>query len=117
MVPFYNSGVAFVDRAGKILRPWIQYLQQFTIAPPPIMSVSVDISPFAYIAKEPGNIVVSGGTVSAIVLTRGTTSIILFVSTANARIIPVSINDAVTVTFSVLPIIQFLPAYGQNTNV
>lgn len=117
MVPFSNTLAPFVDKAGKVLRPWIQYLQQFTIAPPNIMSLTVGISPFSYVAKEPGNLVISGGTVSAIVLTRGAISLTLFTSTANVRIIPVGINDTVTVTYSVLPTMNFIPSYGQNTNV
>lgn len=115
MVPFYSTIARFVDNAGLILQPWIQYLQQFTIAPPAFMSISVGISPFAYEAKEPGNLFISGGTVTSITLTRGSDTIIVAPNTANPRMIPVAVADIVKVTYSVLPTIKFIPSYGSNT--
>lgn len=109
MVPFYNTGARFVDAAGRILRPWIQYLQQFTTAPPAFMPITVGASPFSYTAKEPGNVYIDSST--AILLTRGIVSIDL----TGLKIVPVSINDIVTVTYSGLPVIKFIPSYGQNT--
>lgn len=114
MVPFYSTIARFVDTGGKILSPFLEYLQQFTIAPPPFLPVAVGISPFAYEAKEPGHISVTNGTVSAISLTRGTDTII--VGTVTGLLVPVAINDIVTITYTVLPIIKFIPSYGQNTN-
>lgn len=113
MIGLPSQLAPLVDNLGKILRPWTQYLQQFTQAPPNIMAAVVLVSPFSYKAKEPGNIVISGGTVSDVKLTRGNKTINL----TGVRIIPVSINDIVLITYSVLPTIQFIPAYGQNTNV
>lgn len=105
----------FVDGAGKLLQPWHGYLSQFTTPPPPFLDITVGISPFAYEAKEPGFVFVSSGTVSDISLTRGSDTIIVAPSTANPRMIPVAIADIVTVTYSVLPTIKFIPSYGQNT--
>lgn len=115
MVPFYSTIAKFVDKAGNILQPWIAYLQQFTIAPPPFAAVIVGSSPFAYEAKEPGNLFISGGTVSSITLTRGPDTITVAPSTVNPRLIPVAVNDTVIVTYSVLPTIKFIASYGQNT--
>lgn len=115
MITFPSTVSRFVDNVGRVLQPFIGYLQQFTIAPPPFMAVSVGISPFAYEAKEPGNLFISGGTVSGITLTRGTDTITVAPSTANPRMIPVAINDIVTVTYTVLPTIKFIPSYGSNT--
>lgn len=104
-----NSLARFVDRAtGFILQPWIAYLQQFTQAPPRFVQVIVDISPFSYTAKEPGFVVISDGTVSAISLIRGTDTLDF---TGQAQI-PVSINDVVEITYSVLPTMTFIPIYG-----
>jgi len=113
MIGLPSQLAPLVDNFGKILRPWTQYLQQFTQAPPKFMTVIVTASPFSYKVKEPGSVAITGGTVSAIVLTRGTQSINL----TGTKIIPVSINDVITVTYSLLPTITFIPAYGQNTNV
>lgn len=103
-----NSLARLVDQTGRVLTPWIQYLQQFTQAPPKFIAVTVDISPFSYTAKEPGYVVVGSGTVSAIHLMRGSDNLNL----TGQKIIPVSINDTVITTYSVLPTITFVPIYG-----
>lgn len=112
MIPLPSQLAPLVTPNGKILRPWTQYLQQFTQAPPNIMSIVVSASPFVYQVKEPGSVAITGGTVSGITLTRG----IISINLTGSKIIPVSINDVVTIIYSVLPTIQFIPAYGQNTN-
>ncbi len=116
MQPFPSVLQDFVDNLKKLKSPWVQYLQQFTIAPPAFMDVTVSISPFEYQAKEPGNLFVSGGTVSGITLTRGNDTITVAPNTANPRIIPVAVNDIVEVTYSVLPTIKFIPLYGVDTH-
>lgn len=114
MVPFYTTIAKFVNSAGNILQPWISYLQQFTIAPPPFSTVIVGSSPFAYKSKEPGNIYITGGVVSAISLTRGTVTLSLV--TTRPILIPVAVDDIITVTYTGLPTIKFIPSYGSNTN-
>lgn len=101
MQPLNNLAAPFVDKAGKLIKPWIQFLQQFVQAPPPIIAV---VSP--YVAKEPGYVVITGGAV--ITLTRGKISIIL----TGQKIIPVSISDTVTSPSGTL---QFIPIYGAST--
>lgn len=88
----------------------IQYLQQFTQAPPKFVAIVVGISPFSYIAVEPGNIFVNGGTVSAVHLFRGSDDL----DFTGQKLVPVSINDIVKVTYTVLPTITFLPIYGAS---
>lgn len=105
----------FINSAKQVISPWIQYLQQFTIAPPAFLDIDVDSSPFGYEAAEPGNVFISGGTVSEIALTRGSDTIILFPDTSIPRLVPVAVHDVVTVTYTVIPIIKFIPSYGQNT--
>lgn len=103
----------FVDQSKKLKEPWIQYLQQFTIAPPSFMDITVGTSPFEYEAKEPGNIFISGGTITGITLTRGTDTLIIPATTA---FIPVAVADIVEITYSVLPTIKFIPLYGVDTH-
>lgn len=103
-----NSLARFVNKSGNIVTPWIQYLQQFTQKPPPFVDIDVDISPFSYTAVEPGFVFVSGGTVSAIALDRGSDTL----NFTGQIQVPVSIGDIVTVTYSVLPTITFIPIYG-----
>lgn len=112
MLPLPNVLQEFVNRAGIIKNPWIQYLQQFTIAPPSFIDITLTGSPFEYIAREPGNLFVSGGTISLITLTRGTETL----TVTGSILIPVAVADVVEITYSVLPTIKFIPSYGQNTN-
>lgn len=111
MIPLPNQIQPFVGGMGRIKPPWNSYLQQFTQAPPNILSITVGTSPSEYTAVEPGFIAVAGGTVSAISLTRGAISI----DVTGVKLIPVAIADVVAVTYSVLPTIQFIPMYGQRT--
>lgn len=112
MQPFPSIIQDFVDAVKRIKEPWVQYLQQFTIAPPAFVDITVGISPFDYTAEEPGNISISGGTVSGITLTRGTDTI----TVTGASLIPVAVADTVEVIYSVLPTMKFIPSYGVNTN-
>lgn len=114
MLPLPSVLQDFINEL-KIKEPWVQYLQQFTIAPPAFASITVGISPFEYTAEEPGNIFISGGTVSGITLTRGSDTITIFPNTVNPRLVPVAVADIVEVTYSVLPTMKFIPSYGVNT--
>ena len=111
MLPLPNVLQDFVNGGRKVVTPWIQYLQQFTIAPPNFMDITLTGSPFEYTAREPGNLFITGGTISLITLTRGTKTLIV---TGNS-FIPVAVADTVEITYSVLPTATFIPSYGQNT--
>ena len=111
MIPVPNRYAPFVDQLKRIVSPWSDYLQQFTQAPPTMLELDVGASPYAYQAKEPGLVAVIGGTVSAITLTRGSDTI----NVTGQRLVPVSIQDTVTITYSVLPDVHFIPSYGNRT--
>lgn len=111
MVPLPNLSAWFVDKKGCIVRPWISFLQQFVQAPPPFLNITPDPSPFIYQASEPGTIAVIGGTVSQIDLIRGSDTL----NVTGSILIPLSIADGIEITYSVLPIVTFIPSYGQNT--
>ena len=103
-----NLSAPLTDNHGLIKsQAWISFFQQFVQAPSGTSSLIVGASPFAYQAREPGLINVSGGTVSAISLTRGSTVI----DVTGLKLIQVAIKDTVTVTYSVLPTILFIPNY------
>ena len=118
MIPLPNTLAPFVNKLGQIIRPWNSYLQQFTQAPPSISSITVGTSPFSYVAREPGNISITGGTLinngignNGISLTRG--NVIIDFGTVTNRIVPIGINDIIKINYSVLPTVMFLPSYGQ----
>lgn len=104
IMPFSLS--KFLSRAVDYAS--VMYLQQFTQKPPPFVDITVDISPFSYMAVEPGFVFVTAGTVSAIALDRGTDTL----DFTGQMQVPVSIGDIVTVTYSVLPTMTFIPIYG-----
>lgn len=105
--PVINLQSPLVDGQGFIQDPWTAFFQQFTQAPSGAMSVIVTASPFSYTTKEPGFINVSGGIVSTVALIRGTVTI----DVTGQKLIPVQIKDIIKVTFTVLPLIKFLPNF------
>jgi hypothetical protein len=70
-----------------------------------IVPVTVGASPFAYTATTGGTLAISGGTVSAVTLTRGTTTVP--VSPAS---VPARNGDVVTITYTAAPTVNFIPA-------
>lgn len=112
MVPLPNTLARFVGNVGTILQPWISFLQQFVQQPPNFVDLIVGASPFEYNAVEPGTVAITGGTVTGVLLTRGTNTIDLG---ASVKLVPVAIGDIVDVTYVILPTMQFIPSYGQNT--
>ncbi len=109
MQPLPNQSSPFVNKVtGTIVSPWNSYLQQFTQAPPKFLAIIVGVSPFSYTAKEPGYVSIAGGVVSAITLTRGSVSI----DVTGVKLIPVSIDDIIKITYTGLPTVKFIPVYG-----
>jgi hypothetical protein len=98
--------VRLTDNGGLVFQQaWQSWFQQFTQAPSAAVSLVVGTSPFNYSAKESGQIAVIGGIVSAIALIRGTVNI----DVTGEKLILVAIKDIVRVTYTGLPVIQFLP--------
>lgn len=88
-----------VDKAGKLVKPWNTFFQQF-VQPAPAV-VTVLNSPFT--ANEDGTVIFTGGA-PVITLTRGSDNITL----TGQRIIPISIGD--TVSWIGATTVQFLGA-------
>lgn len=72
----------------------------------PVQVVAVGASPFSYTAAFDGTVVVTGGTVSAISLTRQGTSVATGITTG---LFPLSRLDVLQVTYSGTPVMTFLP--------
>jgi hypothetical protein len=95
-------------QTGMLASVWYQFFVRLSqlSAERPIAPLSVGASPFVYTASTIGNIFVSGGTVSSIVLGRSGVNL-----TCPASVfIPVAANDTVTVTYTVLPTMTFVPS-------
>jgi hypothetical protein len=96
------------SKTGLLSSIWYQFftrLQQLT-AERAIAAITVGTSPFVYTPSTIGNIFVSGGTVSSIVLARDTVTL----TCPENVFIPVAANDTVTVTYTVKPTMTFVPS-------
>lgn len=95
-------------KTGLVSSIWYQFitrLQQLS-AERAIAALTVGASPFTYTASTIGNIFVSGGTVSSIVLGRSGVTL----TCPENVFIPVAANDTITVTYSVKPTMTFVPS-------
>jgi hypothetical protein len=72
----------------------------------PAKSITPGASPYVYTAAFDGTVAVTGGTVSAITITRQGTSVATGITTG---LIPLSRLDQLQVTYSVAPTMTFLP--------
>ena len=94
------------DDQGMVSLAWWQFFNLLAPSKPAIESViTVGVSPYAYTAQSNGHVVVTGGTVSAISLTRVSAHATGF----TAGFIPVGNKDVVTVTYTVAPTMTFIP--------
>lgn len=101
--------LAAVDpSSGKWSDTWYRFLVRLAqlSAGQPFHPLSVGASPFTYTARTIGHVFVTGGTVSAVSLARSGTALAVPPDT----FIPVAANDSVTVTYSVLPDMTFIPS-------
>ncbi len=71
------------------------------------VAITVGASPFAYTATATGSVAVSGGAVTNMTLTRGGT--VVWNTTLSSAVIPVTLNDVVTVTYTTTPTMNELP--------
>ena len=97
----------FVDRKGMLTEGWARFLvrlQQLT-AERPIMGVAPGPSPWTFGATTIGDLLVRGGTVSDVGLVRGNDAV---ACPANV-FIPMAALDTVTITYSVAPVVTFVP--------
>lgn len=103
-----NWTTPIVDpQTGYANQAWFEFFARLTAQPPPITAVKPTVSPFTYVASTNGNLAASGGTVSAITITRARMTIPTGVT---GGIIPLSQGDSVTITYSVAPTIHFTPS-------
>lgn len=99
--------VPFLDSSGLLSLAWWRFLNLLSPSQPaPEVTIKVTASPFTYLAQNEGNLFVSGGTVSAITLSRVST----YTTGLTSGFIPVGIKDSVKITYSVLPTVTFLPS-------
>lgn len=87
---------------------WYRFLVRLAqlSAEKPFEAISVGASPFTYVARTIGHVFVKNGTVALITLGRSG----MTVECPTQTFIPVAANDTVTVTYSGLPDMTFIPS-------
>jgi len=104
-----NFGVP-LEKQGVTSKDWYFYWANlFTGLPPGNETALVPgASPYTYIAGVKGNLLVSGGTVSAIAFSRDGST---FYSTGQtAGMFPLNARDSLRVTYTVTPTMVFVPS-------
>lgn len=88
---------------------WYRYFQQNEKGTPPSSETTVTLtaSPFSYAAPAKGFVVISGGTVSAIMFSR--TMGTFYLTGQTAGMFPLSQNDVLKITYTVKPSMVFVP--------
>jgi hypothetical protein len=95
----HNWYLLLYNLTSKVLGP--------TQAPAGASTITVEASPFIYTTTSAGNVSVTGGTVSSIMVLRQGIQV---PTGMTSGLIPVSPGDQVIVTYSVAPSMTFLPA-------
>lgn len=85
-------------------QPWHRYLTKSSVAPQAAEVVTLPASPASYEAPSAGFVLIGGGSVSGVTLTRGRVSVATGVV---GGFIPVGAGDSVTITYSAAPEVHF----------
>lgn len=101
-----NSNQPIASDGGLVTPVWQRFFNGLTPSLDPISALPVSASPATYKAVQQGTVAISGGTLTAVALTRGAVAVALG---ASQRIVPVGTGDVVTVTYSVAPTMNFIP--------
>jgi hypothetical protein len=108
-----NLGRSLVDEDRKVgsQSEWVAWFTQFSTPPKPVINLLPDViaSPFKYVAKEPGNIIIIGGGGAGVVLRRGTAAVGF---NYGQLIIPVELKDSIEIIYTTKPTtVQFWSRY------
>lgn len=104
-VPSLSVPMVNEDRTPS--NAWASFFQDLVGPSQAIQPVALTGSPFTYTAPDDGHVHVSGGTVTALSLIRGRVSLTTGIS---GGFIPVSAGDALAITYSAAPTVNFVPA-------
>lgn len=102
------STVPIADpKTGLVTQAWYGYFRDLSSLATPIEQQTVGASPWTYTAVHSGNLLVKGGTVSKIGLIRARVTIMDIGMVAG--FIPVSPDDQVVITYTVVPEVWHIP--------
>jgi hypothetical protein len=92
---------------GSTHTTWYRFFQNIYKGAPPSSESTLVLgaSPWAYNAPSAGFVIIRGGTVSAVQFTRSVTTL----TGQTQGVFPVSQGDTLTITYSVLPTVTWVP--------
>ena len=110
MTQQYNTFPTYdqpISEKGGTARGWYRFFQGLAFGVPPgaETAVTVGTSPFTYTAPRGGAVIVQGGIVSAISFARVSSH----VTGATQGLFPVSSGDMITITYTGVPTVTFVP--------
>lgn len=100
-----NATIPISDQNGVIGTPWYRFFDSLDPSGLDLIDINLGASPFSYIAQNSGALIINGGTISSLVLTRKGKSVTLPSLTS----IPMGTNDTIVITYSGTPILTFIP--------
>jgi hypothetical protein len=105
-VPTYTSAWT---PGNKNDSTWYRYFQAAELGEPPSAEIPLTVtpSPFIYTAPKKGFMIVSGGTVTSIMISR--TPPKYYATGETAGVFPLAQNDLIKVTFTGTPVMTFFP--------
>lgn len=106
VVPTYTTQLSPGQHNNNI---WYRYFQQNEQGAPPSSetAISVTASPFSFTAPVKGFVIVSGGTVSAIMFSRSAG--VFYLTGQTSGTFTLAQNDVLKVTYSGKPTMTFVP--------
>lgn len=96
-------------KTGLISQVWNLFFRDLIAPAQSAAGVVLTGSPFQFQASDDGYVLIAGGTVSAVDLIRGTTTI---PTGLTAGFFPVSQGDILEITYAVGPTVTFIPSAG-----
>lgn len=105
-MPTYDQAL---EIQGKTSSVWYRFFVSLFQGQPSASEtmITVGASPFIFTAPVGGWVIISGGTISAMSFARSLTTVI----PAAENIIPLANGDQLTITYSVAPVVTFVPGF------
>ena len=101
-----NIAAPAVTEKLLFVESWIKFFAALINPPSAIAPITLTGSPFSYQTAEKGTVSIVGGTVSAVAIIRGQTTL----STGlTAGLFPLGLDDTITITYTVAPTVNFIP--------
>ncbi len=99
-----------LEKQGITSKDWYFFWANLFIglSPGDEVAVTVGASPYAYTAGVKGNVIVSGGTVSAIAFSRD--GVTFYTTGQTAGMFALNARDSLRITYTVLPTVTFVPS-------